>query len=222
MLTINKHISRIRNTVKFTTADARVTDRYIYLLMTKNRDFVVKRDRLSKLIYQDDLFQTKAYEELIEVDTVEACGIQSNCTIKRTKHKLPKIIEGDYGVIIRAVTSLDGTQKINETTSSSFQRKLRKSTYKYSKEKYFWYKNQYLYFPDMPWDAVMTDAYYEDNVDNDCEDCVKEGCPAKYDDLFRIPDYLVSSMDELILKELGFNIQIPFDTFENKNENIKQ
>jgi len=219
MQSIGEHISRVKNNYKLTNADAVATNRFIYLLMKKHRDFVVKRDRLSKIIYQDNLFQKIKYEELIEVDSIEACQIDSECTIKRTKNKIPKLIENSYGVILRWVGSLDGTKETKQINSNAFQRKQKKATFKYNNENYYWYANGYLYFPNTEWDAVSIDGYFDEDVIDDCEKT--EGCKSILDNMFRIPDYLVSSMDQLVYQDLSVYTQIPRDEALNNNENLK-
>lgn len=218
METIGQHISRIRNTFNLTSSDTIVTNRYIYSLMKKNRDFVVKRDRIQKIIQQDNLFQTINIQELQEVDTVEACGIQTDCKIKRTKYKLPKLIENDYGVIIRWVGALDGIKEIKYINSNAFQRKVRKPTFKYNNETYYWFKDGYLYFPNTEWDAVRIEGFFDEDVVNDCDDAV---CKNRNQEIFRIPDYLVTAMDQLIFQELSVHVQLPYDETQNDNTNIK-
>lgn len=224
MQTIREHLSRIKNNFKLTSQDTVITNRFIYLLMKKHRDFTVKRDNLSKLLYQDNLFQKKNFVELVDVDSVEACQVQSKCLIKRTKDKIPTLIENSYGVIIRWVGSIDHLEEIKPITSSAFQRKLRKKTSKLNKEKYYWYSNGYLYFPNVEWDAVIVDGYFEDELEDECNtssDSSTNTCVSKLDQEFKIPDYLVSSMDQMIYQDLAMHVQIMNDEALNDNENLK-
>ena len=90
MSTIAEVVSRIRGQVKAEVQDAFITDRYIYSLIEKFAQFLMRRqDYRNKLIKFNSVWKTLPYVELIEVDKVEAhcAGIQSGCTIKRTKHK---------------------------------------------------------------------------------------------------------------------------------------
>jgi hypothetical protein len=219
MQSIREHIARIKNNFKLTSEDTVVSDRFIYLLMKKHRDFVVKRDRMSKLVYQDNLYQPLNFAELIEVDSVEACNIKTDCKIKRTKEKLPSIVENSYGVIIRWVGSLDGSSEVKHITSNAFQRKLKKKTAKFNKEKYYWFSNGYLYLPNVEWDAIKVDAYFDEDINNDCDE--DENCKSKLDEIFRIPEYLVSSMDQLVYQDLSVHVQLPYDEALNDNENLK-
>ena len=92
MTTIGDVVSRIRGQVKAEVQDAFVTDRYIYSLILKFAQLMMRRqDHANKLMKFNSVWQTLPYLELIEVDKVEAhcSGIRSGCTNKRTKDKLP-------------------------------------------------------------------------------------------------------------------------------------
>jgi hypothetical protein len=225
MQSIGQHISRIKSNFKINTEDSRLSDRFVYLLMRKHRDFVVKRDKMQKVVAQDNLFQTIPYEELIEVDSVESCKISTDCVIKRTKNRLPDLLESDYGVIIRWVGSLDRMQDVKRIDSTAFARKRKKSSAKYSTEKYYWFSDGYLYLPDTEWDAIRLEGYFTTEILENCDDCGDTptiSCIARKDDFFRISDYLVSGMDEMIYRDLSMSMQIPQDHYVDKNENNKR
>lgn len=223
METNGQHIARIKNNFKLTSSDTVITNRFIFSLMKKHRAFVVNRDVLQRLVQQDSLFQTITFEELVSVDSVEACNIKSECRIKRTKDKIPGLMENNNGVVIRWVGGLDGTQEIKHINSNAFQRKLRKPTFKYNKEKYYWFRDGYLYFPNVEWDAVRVEGYFTEDIINECVDCgeKEKPCINKLDEIFRIPEYLVSSMDQLIYQDLSVHVQLPYDEAPNDNENLK-
>jgi len=118
MATIGETISRIRGQVKAEVQDAFVTDRYIYSLIEKHAQFLMRRqDYANKLLKFNSVWKTLPYVELIDVDKVEAhcAGITSGCTIKRTKHKLPSMFEGYWGPLIRTIGSIDGSLELQAT-----------------------------------------------------------------------------------------------------------
>lgn len=222
---IRKHISRIKGALKINNADARLTDRHIYALMEKHAPFLLKRDQ-SWLRTSTSVYQSANMLGLIEVDTVEACGIETDCKIKRTKNKLPKLMENMDGPIIRRVTSIDGATVLTPIESSGYYRKIKKSTAKYDKSLYYWYLNEYLYFPNIQWDAIRVEGYFHDIIGDDYDECccgedAKKPCTYKQDELFIFPDFLVSAMDQLIFQDLSIYLRIPQDQLINKNENIK-
>jgi len=99
--TIAEVVSRIRGQVKAGVQDAFVTDRYIYSLVEKHAQFLMRRqDYANKLMKFNSVWKTLPYVEMITVDKVEAhCSrIESGCTIKRSKLKLPTMFE-DIGVL---------------------------------------------------------------------------------------------------------------------------
>ena len=97
MTTIGQVVSRVRESIKAEVQDSFVTDRYLYSLIIKYGQLLMRRqDNANKLMKFNSVWQTLPFVELIEVDKVEAkcSGIQSGCTIKRTKEKLPTFMEG--------------------------------------------------------------------------------------------------------------------------------
>ena len=115
MTKIGDVISRIRQITKAEVQDAFVTDRMIYSLVLKFAQLLMRRqDSTNKLKKFNSVWQSLPFVELIEVDKVEAkcSGIQSGCTIMRTKDKLPIFMEGYWGPLIRSVTSIDGSTEL--------------------------------------------------------------------------------------------------------------
>ena len=111
MTTIGEVVSRVRQAIKAEVQDAFITDRYLYSLILKNAQLFMRRqDNANKLMKFNSVWQALPFIELIEVDKVEAkcSGIQSGCTIKRTKEKLPIFMEGYWGPLIRTVSSFEG------------------------------------------------------------------------------------------------------------------
>ena len=95
MTTIGSVVSRLRGQVKAEVQDAFVTDRYVYSLIQKFAQLLIRRqDSANKLKKFNAVWKTLPFVELITVDKVEAecTGIKSGCTIKRTKDKLPNML----------------------------------------------------------------------------------------------------------------------------------
>jgi len=217
--TIAQYISGIRGDLKLNNADTRIDDRHIYLKMVDIRATLINQST-QWIMSSVDIFQSLFKTELIEVDTVEACGVQTKCKIKRTKDKLPIILEDDEGPLIKRITSLDGSIELNPITSSGFLRKLKKSTYKYDKNHYFWFSNGYAYFPDIEWDYVFIEAYFDVDIENGCE--VIDYCRDFQENKFRIPERMVNTLVAMTTESLlKTYVQIPQDTKMDKNENSK-
>ena len=70
---IAEAISRIRGQVKAEVQDSFVTDRYIYSLIEKYSQVLMRRqDSLNKLMKFNSVWATLPYVEMIDVDKVEA------------------------------------------------------------------------------------------------------------------------------------------------------
>lgn len=222
-MTIAEHISRIRNTFKMVEVDTKVTDRYIYSLMKKHRDWLIsQRDSRLEIMRLPQLFQPYVCVELIEVDPVRCCNISSRCRIKRTKEKVPTIVEAGNGPLIRNVTSLDGFHQLHPTTPQSYSRKLIKTTSKFDKTKYYWFSDGYLYFPNIEWDAISIEAYFSDDISAlNCDTADEAPCRNKQDEEFFIPSDLIGRMDNAIYQDLGIYNQLQRDEKLDNNENTK-
>lgn len=217
--TIGESISRVRNLVKGVKEDAFITDRLFYSLIIKYGKLLIKRqDNENKILRFQSLFETIPCLDLIEVDKVEACctGIQTGCTIRRTREKLPDILEGSYGPLFRSITSLDRSVDVYQTYPSIFTSIANSTTYKYNKTKYYWYTDGYLYFPNLDWEGVLVEGLWEVNIDRfKCTDDA-DVCKLRQDEEIRIPEYLFAELEQMVLKDLTFMIQMPMDNPDDK------
>jgi hypothetical protein len=215
--TIGDVISRIRTQVKAVRQDAFLTDRAIYAFVLKHSKWLMKReDGKNKLLGFSGIVQTMDFVELIEVDKVEACctGLKSDCKIKRTKDKMPIFMQGYHGPLIRSTTSLDGSEELQLTNPSSYLAMTKTSGFKYNKTKYYWYLNDYLYFPDLEWDAVRIEGIFEEDIS--AYTCEEDSCIQKTDQPFNVPDYLFGEIESNVFKDLVGMLQLPSDTATDK------
>jgi hypothetical protein len=220
MTTIGETISRVRNVVKGVKEDAFLTDRFIYSLVLKYGKMLIRRqDNENKIMRFQSLFEKLPCVELIEVDRVEACcgGIKSNCTIKRTKDKLPTILEGAYGPLFRTISSIDGSIQVYKTYPSTYTNMANTSGFKYNKNKYYWYLGGYLYFPNIDWEAIKIEAIFE-NAINVCE---TKDCALIQEQSINIPEYLFSEIEQLVIKDLTMTLSIPSDSSDDSQNTIR-
>lgn len=219
-LTIGELISQIRNLTKSLRAtNLYITDRLIWSLFKKHVSSIFyQEDGRMKTMKMSSIFTTIPYLELIEVDKVEAecLGIKSDCRIKRTKNPLPYIFKGYWGPLIRAVTSLDGEQEILPTNPRQYVRKSTSPNFKYNKNKYYWYLNNHLYFPDLEWDGVKLDAAFENEmVCGQVDDCDYPTSKQLY-----VPEYVLTIVQAEIIKDLTLPLQLQKNPEEDKNKTI--
>jgi hypothetical protein len=215
--TIGNVISRLRLQIKSVRQDAFITDRMIYTFIIKHAKWLMKReDSKNKLLTFSGVVQTMDFVELIEVDKVEACctGIKSDCTIKRTKDKLPIFLQGYYGPLIRSVTSLDSSEELQPIIPSSYLNIANSKNARYNKTRYFWYLNEYLYFPNLEWSAVRIEGIFEDDISR--WTCEEDNCKIRQDDSFNVPDYLLAEIESQVIKDLTVMYQVPTDLQNDK------
>jgi hypothetical protein len=215
--TIGDVVSRIRNQMKAVKQDAFMTDRMIYTFVLKNAKFLMKReDSKNKLMAFSAVIQTMDMVELIEVDKVEACctGIRSNCKIKRTKDKLPVFLEGYFGPLIRTIASLDGSEELQPVLPTIYSGIANSKNFKYNKTKYYWFIDDYIYFPNLEWDAVRIEGIFEDDIS--AWTCEEDECRIRQDQSFNVPDYLLSELESQVFRDIMGIYQIPQDAAIDK------
>lgn len=221
MITVGEAISRVRNQVKAVKQESALTDRFLYSIIMKHAKMLMRRqDNLNKLMKFNSVFQTLDFVELIDVDRVQAeCfGVDSGCYFKRTKEKLPAMMEGYWGPLIRTVTSVDLSEDVHPTFPKTFESISRQKTFKYNKKKYFWYLNGYLYFPNMPWDAVRLEGVFEGDISHyNCDP--EDDCQYVQDKTINVPEFLFPEIEQLVARDLGILLQIPQDQ-QHDNRNI--
>ena len=218
MTTIGDIISRVRNQLKGEFQDAFMTDRFIYSMVIKYAQLLMRRqDHANKLMKFNSVWQTLPFLELIDVDKVEAecSGIQSGITIKRTKDKLPTFFEGYWGPLIRTVSSIDGSIECQPTQPGTFTSMSKTTSFRYNKTKYFWFLNDYIYLPNVYWDAIKLEGVFEEDVSSfSCDD--NDDCVPRYEQQINIPEFLYAEIEQQVLTVMLQRMQIPPEDSDNK------
>jgi hypothetical protein len=216
-------ISRVRNLIKGTKQKDFLTDRFLYSLVLKYAKLYLKRlDDQNKIMRFQSLFVTLPCVELEEVDKVEACcgGIKSGCIIKRTKYPLPDVFEGTYGPLFRTISSIDGSFICIKTNPATFTDIANSSTFKYNRNKYYWYIDKRLYFPNIEWDAVKVEILPEGTVESYL--CDGDVCKLRQDEQTHIPEYLFAEIEQNVKNDLLGTIQIPKEGLSDNQSALKQ
>jgi hypothetical protein len=215
--TIGDITSRIRSQVKAVKQDSMLTDRLIYSIILKHSKWLMKReDSKNRLMSFSGVMQTMDFVELIEIDKVEACctGLKSDCKIKRTKDKMPIFLQGYYGPLIRTISSIDGSEELQPTLPSVYLGLSKSKNFRFNKAKYYWYLDDYLYFPNLEWDAIRIEGIFEEDIS--MYTCASDSCIQKIDLLFNVPDYLFGELEAAVLKDIIAMYQIPSDASPDK------
>ena len=220
MTTIGEAISRVRNTLKAVKEDPFLTDRTIYYSLLKYAQTLIKReDNQFKLMKISSIFSVLPYIEMIDVDKVDAgcIGVFSGCYFKRSKEKLPTILDGVFGPIFRTVSSIDGTIEMNRTDPGTWVSMTKTTTWKYNRNFYFWYLDGYVFSPNIDWDAIRMEAIFEGKLDT----CTTEECGIKQDQQFALPEYLFSEVEQFVIKELTMTMQVPTDGADDSQNTLR-
>jgi hypothetical protein len=210
MTTIGESISRVRNILKAVKEDPFLTDRQLYFAIQKFAKTLIKReDNQFRLMKISSIFKVLPYVELIDVDRVDAgcIGVYSGCYFKRSKDKLPSILDGLFGPLIRTVSSIDGGIEMFRTDPGTWVSITKSTTFKYNKRPYFWYLNGYIYVPNVDWDAIRIEAIFE----NDVPTCNSDDCMIMQDQPLNVPEYLFSEIEQFVIQEYSTTMQIGVD-----------
>jgi hypothetical protein len=213
-------LSRLRTQIKAVRQDSFLTDRDLYAFVIKHAKWLMKReDSKNRLMAFSSVMQTLDFVELIEVDKADCglSGISSDCTIKRTKEKVPVFMQGYYGPLVRTVASLDGSEELQPVLPSTYIHLTKSTSFKYNKTKYYWYLDDYMYFPNLEWDAVRVEGIFEDDIS--VFTSKTDSCVVRSDQSFNVPDYILAEMEQNAVKDLAMLMQVPADT-SNDKQNI--
>ena len=214
MTTRGEAISRIRNVIKAVKEDPFVTDRFLFSLIMKHAKFLIRRQANErKILRYQGIFQFLPCVEMVELDKVPECciGIRTGCTIRRSKDPLPELLEGNFGPIIRTVSSLDLSTELTRTYPAQYANLTHLSTFKYNKTKYYWFLDGHIYIPDVEWEAFYIEALFNGDIAKYACDRESDGCTLAQDMPLNIPDYLFTEIEQLVLQELIPTSQLPSD-----------
>jgi len=215
MATLRKLVSDVRSVHKILSTDSLITDRAIASEIRNNSLLLIKREtNLRKLWATDTLFTTIPCLEMIEVPISECCNYVDECSIARTKLKLPRISEGNYQYVIQGVYSINALggqgKKLKEITVNRYINLLKLPIIK--KEEYFWISNGYLYVNNPLLKSIRFVALCEEDVENEImypecgcgtpEYTLEEICKNPLDKEFPLPGYLEQQALQLTSQKL--------------------
>jgi len=227
MATVRKLVSDVRAMHRLLSTDELITDRAIASELKNNTILLVKREtNLRRLWSTDTLFTTIPCLELEQVSITECCDFVDDCTIARTKLKLPRISEGNYQYLIQGVWSINAMggmgKKFKDISINRYINLLKLPIIK--NESYYWIVNDYLYLTDPLVQKVRIAALFEEDIPNEVRysgKCIEdvpteEWCLNPLDRESFCPGYLEKQVLELTSqKMLGTYFRLKDDLTEN-------
>lgn len=217
MATLRKLVSDVRGMHKLISTDNLITDRVIASEIKNNTFLLVKREtNLRKLWATDTLFTTIPCLEMVEVPISECCNYVDECTVSRSRYKLPRMSEGNYQYLIQGVYSINamggqGT-RFKEITINRYLNLLKLPIIK--NQTYYWIANGgYLYISNPNLRSVRMSAFFEEDVPNEImyPECgcgavpdvpTEDYCMNPLDKEYGLPGYLEKQVLELTSQKL--------------------
>lgn len=218
-------IDSFKQELKERNADSLYTNQFLYNELLKQAKWLIRREISAGRIWRNNsYFQTIPCIDVIETSPIdECCPVKTNCKIYRTKNKIPTCWINEEGPIIRYITSVDSSTEFFFTTAKTWQSKRKDPYQKMSKEKYAFFANDYLWFPEWNPHKINLTAFFFDDVAtivDTCEGCEpNKDCIRFLDTQFMLPDYLEAEMFSKALQLLLPEKRIPFDTDIDKDPN---
>jgi hypothetical protein len=225
MINWNEAISRVKNVLKEVNADSRLSNKQIVSSILTKSQLVIQResDKL-KLIKIQDIFQSLNCIEMQEVSTIDdCCGVDSVCTVMRSKYKIPEMYNDDYGIIIKRITTIDESQEINLSTPSNILRAKKDTNSKYDKTIYAFFRNNYLFITNRKYPVIKLEAFFKEDLAFNkiykCGTSVNK-CLRFLDTKWVVPEKLQEGIIGLVIQELAsLYKKLPEDINITKNPN---
>lgn len=223
-------VSRVRSLDKLISSDAAITDRTIAAELKSRAIFFIKQQSDRRRLWQTStIFSNIPCLEMEEIATAECCDYVSDQKIARSKHKLPKMSDGIYGLLIHGVFSADTSKRLKETTLSRYINLQRLGLP--TRDVYYWVYDRYLYVSSPYVKLVNIWAYFEEDIpeellypDCECTAARKNPCVNPLDDEFKCPGYLEDAVVKDTLDTLlKTYFRIPNDhTSDNKEDQVNK
>lgn len=212
--TLRDIVSTVRSSHKLFSTDGMLNDRAIAAEIKTSTFLLIKRETNNRKLWATDtLFTTIPCLDLEEVPISECCDFVDECTIAKTKLKLPRISEGNYQYLIQGVYSINALggrgKKLKEITINRYINLLKLPIIK--QEEYYFIVNDHLYVTNPNIQAIRIVAFFEDDVPNSImfSECScgtaytdEDFCKNPLDRKFGLPGYLKKQVLDLVSQKL--------------------
>lgn len=229
MSTKRQIIDSFRMKLKQRNADTSFTNQFLYNTLMEHAKWLIRREISAGRIYRNtSFFQTLGCQDVSETSMIDnCCPVKTNCKIYRTHNLVPDMWNDTTGPVIKTVTSVDGTTDFFVTSAEAWQNKRNDPYQKMSGNKYCFYANGYIWFPEHNPHKINVTGFYMDDLklrSSTCEDCsnTEKECVRFLETKFMLPDWLEAEMFTKATEQLvGITQRLPEDEQIDKNETRK-
>ena len=222
-MTNREIIDLFREMLKQRNADSNYSNQFLYNSIMKQAEWLIPRELSKGKLYSNtELFTTLRCIKVIETSLIDpCCPIKTNCTIYRTKDKVPDVWIDDSGPMVRDVTSVDFSNSFFLTTPTTWQNKREDPYQKKTKQNYTFYANGYFWFPEVNPHLVNLVGFWKEDVSGIGE-CAGDDCIRFLDSKFPFPEWLSAEMLAKATQLLvGVTERLPNDEQIDKNTTRK-
>lgn len=224
MSTNRQVIDSLRNKLRERNADSSYSNQFLYQTLLEHAKWLIRREINGGRIYRNvNFFQTLLCQDVIETTVIDpCCPIKTNCKIYRTKNPVPDTWMDESGPVIRNITSVDNSTSFFYITASNWSNRKEDPYNGLAKNKYTFFANGYLWFPEHNPHKINIDAFFSNDISDkhDCSD--KKPCLRFLDSRFFIPEWIEAEMMAKAVELLaGVSKKLPEDEQIDKNVNRK-
>lgn len=223
MATKRQTINSLRIKLRERNADSNFTNQDLYHVLIEHSKWLIKRDISDGRIWSNTFFfEPLKCQNVIEKPLIdECCPIKTKCVIYRTECKIPDIWIDNSGPIIKSVVSVDSSTDFFLTTPTTWQNKKNDPYQRMSDQKYSFYSNGYIWFPEHNPHKVNILGFWEDDV-SQLDGCTEKKCVRFLDTKMMVPPWLEAEMYAKALEQLaGISKRLPEDEQIDKNTTRK-
>lgn len=219
--TLRDVVSELATDLKGANLDDRTSFRFLSNKFIDQLDYFLHQETRSReFMKRQNLWQPIDCVELIDVPT-NACGMIDTCnTLKRSKNKLPKLIDTAFGLLVKVFT-IDGLIKYTSVLSQDYKDYINRE-YGPRDIRTFYLENDYIYIPNTDIVAVKVLVVSKDFCKVEVLNGQLTSCASPLDCTLSYPDYLIAITKQAVLKELlsGYK-NVPEDEKGDDNTNSR-
>lgn len=203
---VREIVSKVRTSINALSTDIFVSDRYILsILQDINIKLVTQQLQTRAYWTSPNLFTSLDCLDMEQVPLYTCCDTTTECTIAKSKKKLPEIVDTMYGLVISGVWSIDSKNEFKELESPRRLENLLKIYPNKNHNRYYFVQNGYLYITNPLIERVKFTAMFKSFFDKEEYSCenTTSGCKENpLDQEFKTLPKIVSDVTRLTTEEI--------------------